>query len=238
MENKKAIIILPLRCILFALSYLLLSLVTRKSFTDLSQYWSVVSSICNFITILILIWICKVENIKYKNLIKYEKGKTKIYEVIIAVIFTLIIGMGGMYLSGFLVYGKLPYMSIMMIQPIPLWLAVLNVFILPLTTTLAEDGLYLGYSLNRIYNKDFTMLMPAFFYALQHSFIPFLIDGRFILYRFLSFLPLTVIFSIWYKKKLNPLPIMVGHFVINLATVGWILATSASPDIYEMIKAF
>jgi membrane protease YdiL (CAAX protease family) len=123
----------------------------------------------------------------------------------------------------------------MMIAPIPLWLAVVNVFILPVTTAFAEDGLYLGCGVNQIKNKYIAVLVPAFFFALQHSFIPTLFDMQYIIYRFLSFLPLTIILCWYYYKKKNPLPIMVGHTIIDVITVMQILATSAVPGLYEMM---
>lgn len=82
-------------------------------------------------------------------------------------------------------------------------------------------------------NKHMAILVPAFFFALQHSFIPTLFDARYIIYRFLSFLPLTVILCYYYHKHRNPLPIITGHVVIDLATATQILATSAVPGMYE-----
>lgn len=140
-----------------------------------------------------------------------------------------------MYLAGYIFYGVIPYAPPMLIAPIPLWLAVVNIFILPITTAFAEDGLYLGCGVNQIKNKYIAVLVPAFFFALQHSFIPTLFDVRYILYRFLSFLPLTIILSWYYYKKRNPLPIMVGHTIIDVITVMQILATSLVPELYEMM---
>jgi len=54
------------------------------------------------------------------------------------------VGMLGMYLAGYICYGVIPYAAPMMIAPIPLWLAILNVIVLPTSTAFAEDGLYLG----------------------------------------------------------------------------------------------
>ena len=83
-----------------------------------------------------------------------------------------------------------------------------------------------------------SLLIPAFFFALQHSFIPTLFDVRYIIYRFLSFLPLTIILCHNYYKKRNPLPIMIGHAVIDVFTVAQILMTSAIPGFYEMMTDF
>jgi len=122
-----------------------------------------------------------------------------------------------------------------MIAPIPLWIAIINILILPISTALAEDGLYLGCGVNQIKNKYIAIFVPAFFFALQHSFIPTLFDVRYIVYRFLSFLPLTILLCMHYHKHRNPLPIIIGHALIDVFTVAWILITSAIPDFYEMM---
>lgn len=232
----KAILILPLRCLLFILSGLLLTLAAQKELSQLTQWWSILVSGCNIVTLIIVLRICKAEQISFKKLINWKKGRTKGREFLVTIIAVVAIGIGGMYLAGFIVYAKFPYLAAMMIAPIPLWLAVINIFVLPITTTIAEDGLYLGYAVNRLNSKWAAVFLPAFFYALQHSFVPLLFDWKYIFYRFLSFLPLTILFCFWYYKKRNPAPIMAGHFAINLATVFQILMTSASPELFEIMK--
>lgn len=234
MNKKHLPFLLPLRCLIFVLIFLIGSVITNKSLDKLSSIWSIVASIVNIATILLLAFISR-KNGGYKKLITYEKGKTTPKQVTGMIFLILFVGMGGMYLAGFLCYGVIPYAAPMMIAPLPLWLAVLNMFILPVTTALAEDGLYLGCGVGQIKNKSIAILVPAFFFALQHSFIPTLFDARYITYRFLSFLPLTILLCMHYRKHRNPLPIMVGHAVIDMITVAWILATSAIPGFYEMM---
>lgn len=108
-------------------------------------------------------------------------------------------------------------------------------YYLPISTAFAEDGLYLGCGVNTIRNKYVAIIVPALFFALQHSFIPTLFDVRYVVYRFISFLPLTIILCWKYYKSRNPLPIMIGHAIIDVATVMQILATSMVPGLYEMM---
>ena len=213
MKKKYLPYLLPLRCIIF-----------------LSIF---IASIVNIFTIMILVFISKHNNSSYLNLINYQKGKSTIKQIVIISIIILIIGMGGMYFAGYICYGIIPYAAPMMISPIPLWLAILNIAILPISTALAEEGLYLGCGVNQINNKYLAIIIPALFFALQHSFIPTLFDAVYIAYRFLSFLPLTLILCGIYYKKRDPLPIMIGHTIIDFATVMQIFATSLIPGLYE-----
>ena len=234
MKTKNLPLLLPFRCIIFVLIFIIESLITSKNLDEISNSWSIVASVVNIVTILLLVMVTK-KNGGYAKLINYEKGKTKPKEVVLMILLILLVGMGGMYLAGFVCYGVIPYAAPMMIAPIPLWLAILNVVVLPVTTAFAEDGLYLGCGVNQIKNKYTAIFVPVFFFALQHSFIPTLFDAKYIAYRFLSFLPLTIILCWHYQKHRNPLPIMIGHAIIDVATVAQILATSAIPGFYEMM---
>lgn len=233
--NKKSPYLLPFRCVIFLVVFLGISLVTGKSPEDIGNWWSPLATVINIITIGLLILIAHKNKQTYFELINYQKGKTGIVEIIVITLIVLVVGTGGMYLAGFICYGKIPYNAPMMIAPIPKVVAILNSLLLPITTAFAEDGLYLGYGVNRIKNKFVAILIPAFFFALQHSFIPTLFDVRFMIYRFISFLPLTIILCAYYYKKRNPLPVMIGHALIDVATVSWILITSLKPEYYEKL---
>ena len=233
MKNSKLKYLLPIRIIMFILIFVIGSIVTKQNLNDITNWWSIVATVVNIVTILILVAAAKKMKSSYWKLVNYKKGKTKIKAVIIISLIVLWIGTLGMYLAGFICYGKFPYAAPMMIAPIPAALAIINFIVLPLTVPFAEDGLYLGCGVNSFKNKYMAIIIPAFFYALQHSFIPTLFDGKYIIYRFLSFLPLTIILCWYYYKKKNPLPIMVGHALIEIASVAMILMTSISPEMYQ-----
>lgn len=232
-RNKKLAYMLPLRCVVFLLVFIIGAFVTDKKVQDISNWWSIVASVVNGITILILLAITKKQKSNYWELVNYQKGKTTGKQIAIVSVVIVLVGMAGMYLAGFICYKVIPYAAPQMIEPIPLWLAVINIFILPISTAFAEEGLYLGCGVNQIQNKYGAIIVPALFFALQHSFIPVLFDVKYIIYRFLSFLPLTLILCWYYCKKRNPLPIMVGHAIIDIATVMQILATSSIEGLYE-----
>ncbi|MDE7453181.1 MAG: hypothetical protein K2N22_02090 [Clostridia bacterium] len=234
MEKKKDFpFLLPLRCVLFLAAFLLISAISKLAYSSVSKWWTTVAIICNLITIAILYIFTRRKGITYLRLLNYEKGKTRAGNAVLIVFLTIAVGMCGLYLAGLICYGAFPYLDKTMVEPIPLWLAIIVLLLLPLSTTLAEDGLYLGYAINSTAgNKWVNASLAAFFYAVQHSFIPFLPDGIFILYRFISFLPLTILICFWYQKNKNPLPFMIGHFILNIATAVQILIMTVCPDLY------
>lgn len=235
MTKKALSYLLPVRSVVFLLIFMAGSQIVDKPLSGISNWWSIAATLVNILTVLLLVCAAKKAGLTYWQLINYQKGETKAGQVAAMTLLILLIGMGGMYLAGFLCYGVIPYAAPMMIAPIPKLLAVLNVLLLPVSTAFAEDGLYLGCGVNSIENKFCAVIVPAFFFALQHCFIPTLLEPRYVIYRFISFLPCAIFLCWHYYKKRNPLPIMIGHAVIDVATVMQILATSMIPGFYEMM---
>ena len=224
--------LLPVRSVLFLLIFIVGAAVVGKQVSEISSWWSIAATAVNIVTILLLLVYARRRGQTYLEMVNLRRGTPK-KELIIMVVISLAVASGGMNLAGLICYGKMPYYPGAIVEPIPLWLAVINMLLLPVTTALAEDGLYLGYGVNGIKNDKAAVIVPAFFYTLQHCFIPLVPEARFIIYRFISFLPLTVIFCIYYRRKRNPLPVMIAHTLLDLATASIILVTSADPSIYE-----
>lgn len=237
MNKKHLPLFLPVRSVVFLLIFVIGAVVSGREVDDISSWWSVAATAVNILTILLLVLLAKNTGQTYGELIGYQNGRTKPKQIILICIVILSVGMTGMYLAGFICYGVIPYAAPMMIAPIPKVMAIINALLLPVTTAFAEDGLYLGCGVNNIKNKAAAILVPAFFFALQHCFIPTLLDVRYLIYRFLSFLPLTVMLCWHYYKKRDPVPVMIGHALIDLATVVWIILTSFVPGFYEKMSS-
>jgi len=233
MKRNLLPILLPVRSIVFLLTFVACALLARTELSGIGHWWSMIAVVVNILTVLLLIYAARRNGQTFWQLINYQRGATCWTAILLVTLLVLVVGMSGMYMAGFLLYGNMLYAPPVMIAPIAKWVAVVNIILLPVSTTFAEDGLYLGCGVNQMNNKYAAILVPAFFYALQHCFIPTLFDGRYIIYRFLSFLPLTIILCWYYYRKRNPLPVMVGHAFIDLATAAQILATSFVPGLYE-----
>lgn len=241
MDKKTVYPLLASRCIIFPAVFVSGAAIVGKKTGDIVSRWTTVASAVNALTILMLIFIAKKHKLTYRELINYRKGHSGARKIILTALATLLIGMGGMYLSGLIFYGSvMPAVSLRIIAPVPKAAAIINLIVLPVTTALAEDGLYLGAGVGQLPNSRAGIAVPAFFYALQHCFIPTIFDIKYMIYRFLMFLPLIVLFCINYRKNRDPLPIMAGHALLDLATAVSVLATSVIPDVYdkmsEMIK--
>ena len=227
-------LLLPMRCVMFIAVFTLGAAAAGKTLSETANRWSLTASCVNVVTILVLIAAAKSAKMTFGEMIGLHRGGLSVKKTIGLIFIFIAVGMGGMYLSGLVCYGKvMPRVTADIASPIPLALAIVNLIALPATVGFAEDGLYLGLGVNSIKNKYAAVMIPAFFYALQHCFIPMLPDAKYMAYRFISFLPLTVLFCIYYHKKKDPVPIIAAHAILDLATGITILATSSSSDLYE-----
>ena len=233
MRHNRLPILLPIRSIVFLLTFVVCAWLSGTELSRIGHWWSIIAVVVNILTILLLICVARKNGQTFWQLINYQTGQTRWTTVLWVTLLVLVVGMTGMYLAGFLCYGNMLYAPPVIIAPIAKWIAIINIVLLPISTTFAEDGLYLGCGTNQIKNKYVAILVPAFFYALQHCSIPTLFNDRYIIYRFLSFLPLAIILCWYYYRKRNPVPIMVGHALIDLATAAQIAATSMIPGLYE-----
>ena len=225
-------LLLPVRSVIFLLVFTVGAAIAGRQVSEISCWWSIAATAVNILTLGILLVCARRSGQTYIEMVNLRRGTPR-KELIVIVLISLALGSGGMNLAGLICYGKMPYYPGAIVEPIPLALAAVNMLLLPLTTALAEDGLYLGCGVNSIKNDKAAVIVPAFFYTLQHCFIPLVPDVRFIVYRFISFLPLTVVFCIYYRKKRDPLPVMIAHTLLDLATASIILVTSADPSLYD-----
>ncbi|MBR6101724.1 MAG: CPBP family intramembrane metalloprotease [Ruminococcus sp.] len=227
-------LLLPSRSIIFLLIFLIGSAVTGKELKEINNWWSVAATLVNIVTVAAIVLLARKSGRSYKELINYRKGGRSVKKTILLVYVFVCVGMGGMYAAGFIFYGKfMPQVSLDIVSPIPAALAIINLILLPLTVPFAEDGLYLGCGVGKIRNSYAAVIVPAFFYALQHCFIPTMFDVKYMFYRFVSFLPLTVIFCVYYRRKKDPFAIMISHAILDLATGVMIMLTSVVPGLYE-----
>lgn len=192
-----------------------------------AAYWPVLCVLVNVITLFGLLGVCAVEKKTFRQLISPKQQKTKAVDVVVISLTMILVGIGGMVACSLLIYGGMPEF---LIQPLPLPWAVASLILLPLTIVFAELPLYFGYACNRLVELDFKPWHAGayviFWYALQHSFFPLLPDPKYMLFRFMAFLPLMILIFVLYRRNNNLVPLMVGHGIMDLGTGIQILVIS------------
>ena len=115
-----------------------------------------------------------------------------------------------------------------------LWSRPYSIIIWPVIWAFSEDNTYLGYCFPRLEvltgRKWVAVVVVSFFALLQHIFMPFELDWRYLAVRFLSFLPFVIVYCLLYLRQRRLLPIHVLHWASNMispllallmATSGW-----------------
>ncbi len=187
---------------------------------EVTRWWTYQVMGANLLCFFILRWRTSKEAMKFSDLIGLEKGSLK---KDILLILTLLIPSGaigylGVYLAGIWLYGNTP--PAFMFQSLPIWAAVFSVIFFPLSNALIETTTYFGYSFQRIaglsHNQWLAWVLAATFLALQHIAIPLYLDLKYILWRFLSFLPFAFFAGYIYLRIRRLRPIMVLHYLADL----------------------
>ncbi len=188
--------------------------------SEVTRWWTYQVMGTNIVCFFLLRWRASKENMKFSDLIGMKKGSLK--KDMLLVLALLIpsggIGYFGVYLAGVWLYGSTP--PAFMFQSLPLWAAIFSVIFFPLTNALIETTTYFGYSFQRIAglsgNKWLALGLAAACLALQHIAIPLYLDFKYILWRFLSFLPFALFAGYIYLRIRRLVPLMVLHFLADL----------------------
>jgi hypothetical protein len=111
----------------------------------------------------------------------------------------------------------------MLFRPLPMW-AILLGFLFPITIAFAELPTYSGYVMPRLEKQLrsgwLAWALASLFLSLQHATLPLILDGRFVLWRALMYLPFAFYLGAILKLRPRLLPFLViGHARIDLATV-------------------
>jgi uncharacterized protein len=126
----------------------------------------------------------------------------------------------GMTLAGILFYGSYSATPIVG-GHLPLWAGLVSVLVFPFLNGVTEQMTYSAYSLPRLEvltGKAFlAVAIVAFWFTLQHSALGLHFDWRFILYRFISYLPLCIIVPVIYLRLRRLTSLIVCHWCLDLS---------------------
>jgi len=108
-------------------------------------------------------------------------------------------------------------------HPLPVWAAAYSLLIFPVIWGTIEQCTYQGYILPRLEalfrRAGPAIALVAFGWGIQHIALPFMLDWRYMLYRFLSFLPLAVAMSLVYRRTRRLIPFIIAHWAVDMLAV-------------------
>ena len=207
---------------LFALGFLLAK--SPSAWEQSANWWPLIVAAVNAVCIVLLVKIFRGEGRRYWDLFRIERKH--ILRDVLTVVGSFVIGGPIAYFPNVLLGGWLfgdPNATLdLFVRPLPSWAAYASIIVFPITQGLAELATYFGYVMPRLesqrLNKYVAIALPTLMLGLQHLAVPFLCDGRFILWRGLMYIPFAFFAGILLHWRPRLLPYMaIIHTVMNMS---------------------
>jgi hypothetical protein len=231
--NTKAIshpwLMLISRSVLFMLFQALIALMlhttgTASAWEESARYWTLIVSLANFASIYLLVRLYNAEGKRFFDIFKFSRAEWKkdlLWFIGFSIIALPIVGAPREPLAA-AIFGDAMTATNMLFRPLPMWAFALS-FLFPLTIAFAELPTYFSYAMPRLsqqLNVWLAWLITSFFLAAQHMFLPTILDGGYLLWRFGMFLPFALLTGLVLKLRPTLLPyLVIVHALLDVTTV-------------------
>ena len=112
------------------------------------------------------------------------------------------------------------YPGLLAMRVLPLWAVIYSVSVWWIIWSPTEEMTYQAYVLPRIRALSgrwwITIPLVAFWWALQHSFFPLILDWHYVAWRFLAFLPGVIVFTLIYARTRRLPPLILAHWPMDI----------------------
>ncbi len=196
----------------------------QSPWQEASRWWIFFPILANLASIALLVLLLRAEGRRYLELLRFSRAavKTDLLWFFGSGLIGLPIAAAPMTILGTALFGDPNIPIQMLFQPLPGW-ALLVGLLFPLTIAFAELPTYFGYAMPRLFNGRSgwaAYLLAAFFLGLQHIFLPFIGDGRFLLWRGLMYLPFALYAGLMVKLRPGLLPYFaIVHALMDLSVL-------------------
>lgn len=232
----KVLGLLSLRTITFGIAFLLTALVfyligADHFFIDAGPWWPVYGLFANFLCFVVIRNELRKGKIKTLSLINYQKLKIK-KDLLLGLAFILvsiILAVGSAFVFGYMMYDRYPYEKLPRFTDIPDIVIIIFVIVFPIVNSVLEEITYNGFLFpvlnNKFKNTYLTISIVLFFFTLQHVFITFVPDIKYIIWRLLSFIPLLLFWIIIYSKMERLTTLILVHWFMDTFAIMSIILT-------------
>jgi hypothetical protein len=224
-KTLPSLFLLPSRLLLFLVFQLCIALLL-SSFEQSAKYWILSASVTNVLSITALIYVFKLEGLRFFALFSFDKTSLK-KDILIFFGITLVCGpivfLPNYYLSIWL-WGDSTIPYNMIFKPIPLPLVYVLLILFPVTIAFGELATYFGYIMpvlkEHLKRKWLAVVFPVIFLSAQHCTLPFIPDFKFLLYRLLMYFPFACLIGITLYKRPKLFPYFaIMHGLLDFGTV-------------------
>ena len=203
---------------------------SATAWQDAEPWLPVYATLIDIGCLALMWWLTRREGIRLFDLVGFDRRRLA-RDVLLGLAIVpaeLAVILGGVYAAGWLLYGTLTPPLLFQSLPGPATLYAALVF--PALWGLTEQMTYNGYLLPRFKvlsgNTSLAVACVGFVWALEHVFVPFTLDPRYMASRFLGALPNAVFQTLLYLRLRRLLPLAIAHALLDGSTV-WIDAISS-----------
>jgi len=193
-----------------------------------APWWTVYATLVDVGCLALMVKFTRPEGIRLRDLI----GRVRLrwgYDILLGiaffVVFVQIFSFPGL-LASKLVFGSAHpamYPGLLASRRLPFWAVIYSLSLFWLVWSPTEEMTFNGYALPRIQalTRRTWVAVPlvGFWWALQHCFIPFILDWKYVVWRFLFFLPGAVIIPLIYLRIRRLSPLILAHWPMDLMAV-------------------
>jgi hypothetical protein len=201
---------------------------TPSSWQVAGAWWNVWSTLVDLACLSLLLYLTRREGIRLTDLLSLDRRRI-LGDVLLGIGYFVVLfplaSVGGVLLSSLLVYGSLrPELPALAptAQAMPGWAIVYSQTVWWLVWSFTEQLTYQGYCLPRLEvlfgRRWAAVLLVGLAWALQHSMLPLVPDLRYLVWRFLGFLPLVIVLPILYIRERRLLPFIVAQYGMDIAS--------------------
>lgn len=193
---------------------------TASPYQSAGKWWPVYGILIDLECFFLVTWRASMEGLRFRDLINFDSRRLG-RDLLLGLVYILWffpLAMVGILGFSFLIYGSPQPPSVY--SALPGWAAFYSLLIFPVIWGLMEQVTYQGYALPRLEalwkHRGFAVAIVAFGWGFQHIALPLTLDVRFMLFRFLSFLPLAVVMTLIYLRTRRLIPFIVAHWAVDM----------------------
>jgi uncharacterized protein len=202
--------------------------------TAAAAWWTVWGTVADLGCLAGMAWFLRREGLRLPHLLGFDRRRLG-HDVLVglayfAVMFPLAIG-GGTLLASWIIFGtpQAPmYAGQLTGRVLPAWGVIYSLSLWWLVWSPTEELTYNGYVLPRLAalsrRPALAVAIVAVLWAVQHAAIPALFDARYLAWRTLSFLPLTLSMGFIYLKMRRLMPLVLAHWAMDIFGAQFTLA--------------
>lgn len=229
-QSRRPWLMLPARLALFAFWQMvaalgLVLLGVSDAWQASAAWWPVTAVLANLVCLGLLRNLYRQEGARFWDIFRIQRQTLKKELLILLGALTLTgpIAFIPNILSANWLFGTQQAALDLFIQPLPLWGIVLAAVLFPVTIAVAELPTYFAYIMPRLelqVGRWPAVLLSALFLGVQHCTLPLIWNGRFLMWRFIMFLPFALFLGLLLRWRPQLLPyLVVVHGLMDLATV-------------------